>query len=157
MLPDSKQKLRLGGSHLYQRPRVAWCSSQPRWREEWFTCEMDLVPLRRPATFVTLYRLENVAETVVVRREKGEDGEGTVYAASASEAETLIAAMYGCPAWVFVEVGGAQAKSSSPGGGMGPPLLWRLPGSTGLEAINRAGFRLQFTLDKSVLVNSFVI
>ena len=118
---------------------------------------MDLVPLRRPATFVTLYRLENVAETVVVRREKGEDGEGTVYAASASEAETLIAAMYGCPAWVFVEVGGAQAKSSSPGGGMGPPLLWRLPGSTGLEAINRMGFRLQFTLDKSVLVNSFVI
>ena len=156
MLPDSKQKLRLGGSHLYQRPRVAWCSSQPRWREEWFTCEMDLVPLRRPATFVTLYRLENVAETVVVRREKGEDGEGTVYAASASEAETLIAAMYGCPAWVFVEVGGAQAKSSSPGGGMGPPLLWRLPGSTGLEAINRVGFRLQFTLDKSVLVNSII-
>ena len=154
MLPDSKLRFRLGGSRLYQRPHVAWCLSQPRWRQEWFDCEKDLVPLRRPMTFVTLYRLENVAETVVVKREKGEDGEGTVYAASASEAETLIAAMYGRPAWVFVEVGGAQAKSSSPGGGMGPPLLWRLPGSTGLEAINRVGFRLQFTLDKSVLVNS---
>ena len=133
------QKFRLGGSRLYQRPQVAWCLSQPRWRQEWFSCEMDLVPLRRPASFVTLHRLENVAETVTVKREKGEDGKGTVYAASASEAETLIAAIYGCPAWVFVEVGGAQAKSSSPGGGMGPPLLWRLPVSTGLEAINRVG------------------
>ena len=117
---------------------------------------MDLVPLRRPANFVTLHRLENVAETVTVKREKGDNGQGTVYEASVGEAEAQIAAMYGQQAWVFVTIGGARATPSSPGGKIGPPLLWRLPENIGLEAITKVGFELQFTLDKSAIVNSVV-
>ena len=151
------QKFRLGGSRLYQRPQVAWCLSQPRWRQEWFSCEMDLVPLRRPANFVTLHRLENVAETVTVKREKGDNGQGTVYEATVGEAEAQIAAMYGQQAWVFVTIGGARATPSSPGDVIGSPLLWRLPENIGLEAIEKVGFELQFTMDKSALVNSVVV